>query len=266
MSPLNWKKDISDVPVEALLLLEDCHFGWLDNNFRRQEFAMVLRSKPYLAYFIRHKAPGKAAWVDGLLAEFSQEPLPDSETLRAMEGELVSAMEDWIIYVLEPETYQRQPFLTWDEKELTGMTDWAGKTVVDIGSGTGKQSFAVAPLCKSVYCVEPVYNLRKYLKNRAKREGVRNLYVTDGLMTELPFEDDFADVITSGHVYGDFPQAEVDEMMRVVKPGGMVILIPGNNDHESLSHMYLVDRGFAWARMEFPTEGFKRKYWFVKEA
>ena len=264
MSPLNWKKDLLDVPVESLLLLEDCHFSWLDESFHRRAFAMVLRSKPYIAYSIRHKSPGKAAWIDGLLAEFARESLPDEYELRRMEQELIAAMEDWIVYVLEPETYQRQPFLGWDTKELTGITDWTGKRVVDIGSGTGKQAFTVASLCKAVYCVEPVYNLRRFLKQRAQREKVHNLYVTDGLITELPFEDGFADVITSGHVYGDHPAEEVAEMLRVVKPGGMVILIPGNNDVDCPSHQFLVDSGFNWARMHFPTEGFKRKYWKIK--
>jgi SAM-dependent methyltransferase len=266
MSPLNWKKDLKDVPVESLLLLEDCHFRWLDDNFHRREFAMVLRSKPYIAYFIRHKSPQKAAWVDSLLAEFAYEPLPDDPDMRRMEQELVFSMEDWIVYALEPEAYQCQPFLGWDEKELTQMTDWAGKRVIDIGSGTGKQAFITAPLCNSLYCVEPVYNLRQFLKQRAQREGIQNIFVLDGLMTSLPFENDFADVITSGHVYGDEPALEVAEMLRVVKPGGMIILIPGNNDEDSPSHQYLVDSGFSWARVNFPMDGNKRKYWTIKES
>jgi SAM-dependent methyltransferase len=188
------------------------------------------------------------------------------DDLRQMEQELVSSMEDWIVYVLDPEAYRRQSFLGWDEKELTQMTGWVSKRVIDIGSGTGKQAFITAPLCHAVYCVEPVYNLRRFLKQRAQREGIQNLFVTDGLMTSLPFENAFADVITSGHVYGDEPALEVAEMLRVLKPGGMVILIPGNNDVDSPSHQYLVDSGFQWSRMSFPTDGYKRKYWKIKES
>ena len=265
MSPLYWKKDMDDVPADALLLLEDCHFQWIGEDRNRREWAMLLKSRPYIGYYICHKSPGKAAWVDGLQREFADEPLPDCDTLRRMEQTLIAGLEDWIVYVLESDTYQRQAFLGWDEKELTGMTTWEGKRVVDIGSGTGKQAFAVAPLCRSVYCVEPVYNLRKYLKQRAEREGISNLYVTDGLMTSLPFEDGFADVITSGHVFGDFPEAEVSQMLRVVKPGGMVILIPGGNDEDTQGHCFLVNSGFAWAKVYFPADGYKRKYWKVKE-
>ncbi len=265
MSPLGWKKDIDKVPADALLLLEDCHFQWIDDNRNRREWAMLFRSRPYIGYFVRQKSHSKAAWIDGLMMEFGCDPLPDANTLRHMEQKLVADMEDWIVYVLEPGTYQRQEFLLWDEKVLTDLTTWEGKRVIDIGSGTGKQAFIMAPLCKSVYCVEPVYNLRRYLKQRAMLEGINNLYVTDGLMKELPFENNFADVITSGHVFGDFPEAEVHEMLRVAKPGGMVILIPGGKDTDTESHQFLVDKGFSWDRVLFPAEGFRRKYWKMKQ-
>ena len=253
------------VPAEALLLLEDCHYQWISESTNRLEWAMVIRSKPYIGYYIRHKAPAKAAWVDELMQEFAERPLPEDDVLRKMEQKLLASLEDWIVFVLEPETYQSQAFLGWDEKELTGMTALEGKRVVDIGSGTGKQAFAMAPYCKTVYCVEPVYNLRKYLKERALRAGICNLFVTDGLMHALPFENEFADVVTSGHVYGDFPEAEVSEMLRITKPGGMVMLIPGGNDVDTQNHQFLISSGFAWDRILFPVEGYKRKYWKVKE-
>ena len=139
-----------------------------------------------------------------------------------------------------------------------------GKRIVDVGSGTGKQAFAVAPLCKAVYCVEPAWSLRRYLRERAEREHVKNLYVADGLMESLPFEDGFADIITSGHVFGDSPDAELAEMLRVTKPGGMVILIPGNNDCDNAVHHFLTDTGFAFGRFEEPGDGWKRKYWLTK--
>ena len=38
-----------------------------------------------------------------------------------------------------------------------------------------------------------------------------------------------------GHVFGDEPEAEWRELERVTKPGGWVILCPGNNDVEDES-------------------------------
>ncbi len=54
----------------------------------------------------------------------------------ALVGDVMESIEDWIIYVTTPDDYQNQPFVAWDEKELTDLADFRGKTVVDIGSGT----------------------------------------------------------------------------------------------------------------------------------
>jgi len=66
-----------------------------------------------------------------------------------------------------------------------------------------------------------------------------------------------------GHVFGDHPEEEYAEMVRVTKPGGMVILCPGNNDRDEGWHSFLVDQGFEWSRFEEPGDGIKRKYWKV---
>ena len=66
-----------------------------------------------------------------------------------------------------------------------------------------------------------------------------NVYTVDGLITDIPFPDAFADVTMSGHVYGDQPQEELAEMLRVTRPGGMVVLCPGNNDVDDAVHDYL---------------------------
>lgn len=87
----------------------------------------------------------------------------------------------------------------------------------------------------------------------------------DGLITDLPFPDDFIDIVMGGHVFGDHPEDEYAEMVRVAKPGGMVILCPGNNDKDQGWHKFLVDQGFEWSRFEEPGDGIKRKYWKVVE-
>ncbi|MCJ7702571.1 MAG: hypothetical protein MUO62_13390 [Anaerolineales bacterium] len=64
-----------------------------------------------------------------------------------------------------------------------------------------------------------------------------------------------------GHVFGDDPQKEHAEMVRIVKPGGMVLLCPGNNDTDDDRHQFLVNQGYQWSRFEEPGDGAKRKYW-----
>lgn len=264
----NWKKDIAEQPIETILLFEERQLLYLDGHPLRQEWAAVFREKPYLAWFVAHKAPALRGWVDILAVECKNELVPNADELKKMESDLVCSMEDWVIYVTTPDDYHNQPFNAWDEAELVDLTDWAQKTVVDIGSGTGKQAFAVAPLCKTIFCVEPVYNLRKYLKAKAENKGISNAFVVDGLLEEIPFPDGFADVAMCGHVFGDLMEQELAELERITKPGGMIILCPGNVDADNESHQFLLGHGYAWDRFLEPGEtigcGWKRKYWRTK--
>ncbi len=79
---------------------------------------------------------------------------------------------------------------------------------------------------ESVYAVEPVANLRLYL-----REKVIDL------------------------------NEELQEMLRITKPGGMVILCPGNDDQNNERHDFLVNNGFEWSTFEEPGVRLVRKYW-----
>lgn len=264
--PFNWKKNLREQPADTLLLLDECHFLYLAAQEPDKKLALVLKANPHIAWYIKHKLPELDGWVEGLLRLVENEQPPHD--MQALVGDVMASMEDWIIYVTTPDDYHRQSFVGWDERELTQMTDYAGKTVVDIGSGTGKQAFALAPLAQTVFCVEPVWNLRRYLKARAEREHAHNVYVVDGVIERLPFPDAFADVVVSGHVVGDDIPREMAETLRVTKPGGMVIMCPGNNDEDNDIHRALVDMGCQWSRFLEPGEdcgsGYKRKYWKTK--
>jgi ubiquinone/menaquinone biosynthesis C-methylase UbiE len=154
--------------------------------------------------------------------------------------------------------------LQWDSNELLSIVDFNGKVVLDIGAGTGRLAFVAAPKAKVVYTVEPVSNLRFYLREKAARLGIRNLYPVDGLITQIPFADNFADVVISGHVFPDISAEQIaatDEIGRVIKTGGMVVHCPGNIDEDNATHRFLLDEGYRWGRFEEPADGWRRKYW-----
>ncbi|MBS1249262.1 MAG: hypothetical protein MAG431_00838 [Chloroflexi bacterium] len=102
------------------------------------------------------------------------------------------------------------------------------------------------------------------MKAKAREGEIDNIFPVDGIITDLPFPDDFADIVMGGHVFGDAPQAEDAELERVAKPGGMVILCPGNNDKDEGWHDFLLQQSYAWSRFEEPQDGTKRKYWKTK--
>lgn len=262
--PLNWMNTIRTQPIDSLLLLESCQLSWIPDDFLRSQWALALRSHPYIGWFIAHKCPEKAGWIADLEREAARLPEPGEAQVQSACADILSAFEDWIVYALDPGIYARQPHNGWNERELTDLTDFTGRRVVDVGAGTGKQTFAVAPLAREVYSIEPVGSLRAYLRREAACRNHANVRVMDGLMTSLPLENGFADIIMAGHVFGDNPRGEYDEMMRVLRPGGMLILIPGNSDVDNDAHAFLLEQGCQWARFEEPGDGIKRKYWIEK--
>jgi SAM-dependent methyltransferase len=255
--PLEWM-DVSGISFNALLLLERVQLGWLSGwGLPEPELNAALRANPAVEWYLRHKCPALRAWLDRVLAA---PPAPIDP--RAAERAVLERMVDLLVYALDPAVYDAQPFLNWDSAELTGLTAWAGKTVLDIGAGTGRLALAAAQAgAHTVFAVEPVANLRAYLQEKAQKLNLSGVYAVDGLITAIPFPDGFADVTMGGHVFGDEPEREAAELERVTRPGGMVILCPANNDQDNEIHAFLTRRGYQWGRYEEPRDGMKRKYW-----
>ncbi len=254
---LDWM-DVTALSFNTLLLLERVQLSWLAGSPPDTAWGIALHANPVVAWYLRHKCPPLASWVDAALA------LPAAskpEEVRQAEIQIMRRLNDRLVYVVAPEQYDAQSFLRWDSQELTGLLDFSGKRVIDVGAGTGRLTFAVAAKAEAVLAVEPVARLRQYIRERAAALGLCNVYAVDGLITEIPLPPDFADVTMAGHVFGEYLDAEYQELARVTRPGGMIVLCPGNNDEDNANHAYLLAQGFAWSRFEEPRDGIKRKYW-----
>lgn len=255
---LGWK-DVSNYRFNVVTLFEAVQLEWLVKWKSHEELSVLLNEHPDISWFMKNKAP---------LLKSTFEKIENMETSlkysKELETSFILGLEDWIVYAVDPENYDKQEFNKWDNSELLSLTDFTNKTVIDIGSGTGSQTFRVAPVAKTVFSVEPVGNLRVYLKHKAKSLGFRNVFVVDGIMTDLPYPNNFSDIVMAGHVFGDYFEDELKEMNRVVKLGGMMILIPGNNDKDNDTHKFLMDNGFNYSSFLEPGDGMKRKYWKVK--
>lgn len=259
--------DPTSLSFNALLLLERVQLSWFPgwNWTSRADLATALRATPAVAWYLRHKCPEIAGWVDGLLADHPARRADQAEVRRA-EVAVLGDLDDLMTYAVDPAVYDAQPFLGWDSNELTSLVDFAGKTVIDVGAGTGRLALLVAENgAAAVFAVEPVANLRRYLKEQARGRGLRKVFPVDGLITDIPFPDDFTDVVMGGHVFGDELAAEYAELARVTRPGGMIILCPGNNDRDDDRHAFLIAAGFRWSRFEEPGDDMKRKYWKIRE-
>ncbi len=255
---LGWK-DVSKYDFKVITLFEAIQLEWLFKWRKHEELSVLLNKYPEVSWFIKYKNPKIKGLVEQVEAMHS-----DLSYSRELEERFICSLEDWIVYVIDPNSYDQHSHNNWDPNELLGIIDFNGKTVIDIGSGTGKQTFIVAPLAESVYSVEPIGNLRTFISDKRDLLGYKNIFVVDGLMTKLPYPDAFADIVMSGHVFGDHFDLEFIEMSRVLKPGGMMILIPGNDDKDNDTHKYLVDKGFEFSVFLEPGDGYKRKYWLTK--
>lgn len=256
--PLNWI-DTDDLSFNHLMLLERAQIGWLPGWVPEPEMALALKANSHVAWFLRHKCPEVCSWLDRLEAIPVEDV--DPQKIYAAEQSILQTINDLLVYAIDPAIYDRLSFLGWDDHELYSLVDFNGKVALDIGAGTGRLAFAAAGRAAVVYAVEPVGNLRLYLKDKARRLGCRNFFTVDGLITEIPFPDGFADVTLSGHVFGDEPEEELHEMERVTKAGGMVILCPGTSQNEEGAHQILLAHRYDWSWFEEPGDGMKRKYW-----
>ncbi|MFO8035301.1 MAG: class I SAM-dependent methyltransferase [Anaerolineales bacterium] len=256
---LNWI-EVTHLPFNVLLLLEREQISWLPGWVPEEDLGIALHANPCVAWYLKEKCPDIKTWVEQVLSQ--AEEVSDPEQVREAEIEVMNTINDLLVYVVDPALYDELPFLGWDSEELSGLVDFEGRDVIDVGAGTGRLAFVAAEEgAHAVFAVEPVGNLRRYMKRKAHGRGLSNLFPVDGLITDIPFPDDFVDVCMGGHVFGDAPEEEHGEMVRVTKPGGMVILCPGNNDRDEGWHDFLVEMGFAWSRFLEPEDGWKRKYW-----
>ena len=108
-----------------------------------------------------------------------------------------------------------------------------GMTVLDLGSGAGKDVFIAAPLAGPKGKVIGVDMTDEMLKLAAKnagkfttRTGLKNVEFRKGLIEDLPVEDSEADLVISNCVINlssDKP-AVFREAFRALKPGGSIVV------------------------------------------
>lgn len=125
--------------------------------------------------------------------------------------------------------------------------DIDGKTVCDIGAGTGRFTLLAAPRARCVVAVDGVPALLERLANSARRLGFTNVETRRASFASLPLPDASVDVavacsaFTTREPHGG--SMAVGEAERIVRPGGEVAIIWPQN------HRWLMARGYHYIRV-----------------
>lgn len=104
-----------------------------------------------------------------------------------------------------------------------------GDKVVDLGSGSGMDSFIAALAVGSdgyVIGVDMTPEMLQLSRGLATSLGIDNVEFREGLIEELPLESDWADVVISNGVINLCPDkfGVYKEVHRVLKPGGKMTI------------------------------------------
>lgn len=103
-----------------------------------------------------------------------------------------------------------------------------GGTVVDVGSGTGLLSLALAERTGHVWAIDSSPAMNEYLRVKAASAGLHNVETVLASAVSLPLVDGVADIVVSNYCFHELrdghKQQALAEAMRVLKPGGRVVI------------------------------------------
>ena len=122
------------------------------------------------------------------------------------------------------ETYADAEGLAWMLKDLPVFED---AEALDIATGTGEFARALAPRVARVIGLDATDAMMQQGQKFIEQAGIENISFQQGVVQELPFEDNRFDIVSSRYAFHHFadPKPVISEMVRVCKPGGHVIIV-----------------------------------------
>lgn len=110
---------------------------------------------------------------------------------------------------------------------VSKIAPWKTDAVLEVAAGTCACGRAIAPYAGSVTCLDMTPAMLAVGRTAAEREQIGNIHFVLGDAAELPFLDSSFEIVFSRLAFHHFPDIETPfaEMMRVLKPGGKLVLI-----------------------------------------
>lgn len=237
--------------------------GWRNtNNEWRRNMGIALNANPTVKWYLERRCPECTAIISELVT--NAPVILSAEQVRKAEVSVLASVEDYVIYTTPKVMAKQCDFIRgWSKERLFELADFAGKTVLDVGAGSGRLTFAAAEIAAWVYASEPVGTLREYMRDKINNENITNIRVLDGLVTELPFPDNTFDIVMSGHVVGDDYDTEIAEISRLCKPGGWLLDCPGDSEMEMDLDPDMISKG--WEEIYYKGSFGKDVYCYRKQ-
>jgi ubiquinone/menaquinone biosynthesis C-methylase UbiE len=122
------------------------------------------------------------------------------------------------------DTYADEAGLAWMLEELPVSLE---AEVLDIATGTGEFARALSPHVATVIGLDATEEMLAQGRKFVAAAGLENIEFRNGLVQELPFEDESFDIVSSRYAFHHFadPKPVISEMVRVCKTGGHVIVV-----------------------------------------
>lgn len=99
--------------------------------------------------------------------------------------------------------------------------------LLEVAAGTCVCGRAFAPLVSNVVCIDATTAMLEVGKKTAEEKKLENMLFVRGYAEELPFLNDSFDLVFSRLAFHHFlnPETVFSEMVRVLKPGGKLVMI-----------------------------------------
>ncbi len=142
---------------------------------------------------------------------------------------MAAAGKNWDEHVEHAEEVARSAGFRGMRDRIVALADLhGGEVVVDVGSGTGLLTLAVAEKASKVWAIDSSQAMGEYLRVKAGSAGLANVQTVRASAASLPLVDGIADAVISNYCYHEMSEAQkrraLAEAMRVLRPGGRLVI------------------------------------------